>query len=499
MAPVTGAWARPTTPEEAKNVVMNWLGLDAQPMNAAMSQQVKEVRSYPGPDATPAYYVIFLNPRGLVFVPADDQVEPIIGFLPAKKYYNPSRVNPLGALVSNDIPGRVLQARVEEARALKLGEVVPPDNPRAKAQRKWALLADPAVAPEDLDLGRLNVANVWVAPFVRSRWSQTTANGQACYNYYTPPNADGSSDNYPSGCVATAMSQLMRYFRRPKVGVGTAAFTIYINGAPQSENLRGGDGSGGAYDWAGMVLRPDQPTAAQRQAIGALLHDAGLSVNMNYTGRGSGADTLKAAGAFTGVFKYSNAKNGFNGGDNLPAADRDQMVNPNLNARYPVLLGITGPSGGHAIVCDGYGFQAGTMYHHLNMGWAGFDDAWYNLPDINTTYYSFTSVYKCVYNVYVWGSGEIIAGRVKDENGLPVGGAKVTATRTSGGTFRRSVTTDANGIYALHKVPSAAPFRVRVTKPGYRFTIKYTNTGTSTNYSTNTGNVWGLNFVGRAL
>ena len=59
------------------------------------------------------------------------------------------------------------------------------------------------------------------------------------------------------------------------------------------------------------------------------------------------------------------------------------MVNPNLDAGYPVLFGITG-AGGHAIVCDGYGYNPSTMYHHLNMGWSGNDDAWYNLPTIDT-------------------------------------------------------------------------------------------------------------------
>jgi hypothetical protein len=489
---VTGAWARPTTAQEAENVVSNWLGFEAQPLDAAMSGQVKEVRSYPGRDGATAYYVVFLQPRGLVIVPADDLVEPIIGFLPEKTTYSPSKRNPLGALVSSDVTGRVVHARGVEAASLESGQPLAADDPMTQAQRKWAWLANPAAAAEALEYGLPSISVVRVAPFVKTRWSQETVGGQACYNYYTPPYAAGTAANYPSGCVATAMSQLMRYFQWPQTGVGTGSYTIHVDDVAYTTNLRGGNGAGGAYAWTSMPFVPSSPTDAQRQAIGNLLHDAGATVNMWYYADGSFSDTLAAAAAFRGPFNYSNAKTGYNSASNLPTTDRNRMVLPNLNARNPILFGITGASGGHAIVCDGYGYQAGTMYHHLNMGWAGFDDAWYNLPSIDSSP-SFTSVYKCVYNVYRTGTGEIIAGRVTDSSGHAVSGALVRATR-SGSTFARSDTTDAKGIYALTRMPSASSYTVRVTKAGYTFTNKGANTGTSANNTTTCGNVWNLNF-----
>ena len=112
---VSGAWANPTTPEQAKNVVLNWLGKEAVPLGAPLGRQIKEVQTFTDSAGAPAYYVVYLNPAGLVFVPADDLVEPIIGFLPDGTY-DPSTTNPLGALVSQDIPGRVLQARRVEAK-----------------------------------------------------------------------------------------------------------------------------------------------------------------------------------------------------------------------------------------------------------------------------------------------------------------------------------------------------------------------------------------------
>ena len=57
--------------------------------------------------------MVYLNPAGFVIVSADDMVEPIIGFLPEGQY-DPSPDNPLGAMVSQDLPGRVLAARQME-------------------------------------------------------------------------------------------------------------------------------------------------------------------------------------------------------------------------------------------------------------------------------------------------------------------------------------------------------------------------------------------------
>ncbi len=323
--------------------------------------------------------------------------------------------------------------------------------------------------------------------FVQSRWDQQNVSGQACYNYYTPPNSAGSASNYICGCVATAMAQLLRFWQWPQTGIGVHSFEIWVDDVSQNKNTRGGDGSGGAYDWSSMVLDPNNSGVndTQRAAIGALTHDAGVSVNMKYYEGGSEADTLQAATAFKNTFRYSNAKKGYNSGNNLPESERNAMVNPNLHARYPILFGITGSGGGHAIVCDGYGYQSSTMYHHLNMGWSGSQDLWYNLPDIGY----FTSVYKCVYNVYPTGSGEVIAGRVTNASGSPLSGVTVSA---SGG---YSAATNARGIYALAQVPANTTFTVTASLSGYSSSSQTVATGTSTDMSTTTGNQWPIDFA----
>lgn len=480
---VPGAWAKPTTPQQAQTAVMNWLGLDAMPLGAPMGRQVKEVQTF-NHEGAPAYYVVYLNPSGLVILPADDLVEPVICFMPSGSY-DPSPLNPLGALVSQDLPGRVLQARAVEAKGK---EALAPDTPQAQAQRKWDLLTKPT-GPKASEFGVSSISDVRVASFVGSRWSQSTVGGNNCYNYYTP-------NNYVCGCVATAMSQLMRYWEWPTTGIGTSSYYYYISGSgPYWANTRGGNDSGGAYVWSDMALVPASGvTLAQRQAIGRLTSDAGLSVHMDYSSGSSGADTLAAASAFTSTFGYSNAKTGYYSGSNLPETERNKMVNPNLHAAIPVLFGITGAPGGHAIVCDGYGYNSSTMYHHLNLGWSGSDDAWYNLPTIDTSIGTFTSVYKCIYNVYPNWTGESIAGRVTDAGGSPLTGVTVTASRTGGGTWN-TTNTSASGTWALPGVPSNSTYTVTASKAGYTSSSQTVTTGESQDNTTTTGNQWPIDFT----
>ncbi|MCX5890806.1 MAG: C10 family peptidase [Deltaproteobacteria bacterium] len=483
------AWPRPTTPEQARAMVGNWLGLEAKPMGASLGAQIREVQTFPDSSGSPAYYVVYLNPSGLVFVPADDLVEPLIGFLP-HGVYDPSPNNPLGALVSRDIPGRVLKAREIETQALAAGTPLVPESPWTVAQQKWARLANPADGLDSPGAGYPPPSDVRVAPFTLSRWSQTTVNSQACYNYYNPPNGAGNAGNYPCGCTATAMAQVLYWFQYPAAPV-VGTFTIKVNDVSQPATIRGGDGSGGPYDWANMVADPlhSEVSPNQAAAIGALTYDAGVSVKMSYTANSS---TAWAYGyAFVNTFKYANAKLSYPG-SHFPDASRNAMINANLHAQYPVIVDIlnTSTSGGHAVVCDGYGYNSGTMYNHLNMGWAGSSDAWYNLPNVLT----YDSVYGLTYNIFVSGTGEIIAGRVTDGTN-PLSGATVTASRSGGGTY--STTTNANGLYALVHVPSASSYSVNVApRAGFTFTPQSVSTLTSTDYTATTGNVWGVDFKG---
>ena len=475
-------WARVTTSQEARLVVAGWLADSSEPFGVQLGTEIADVETFTGNAGEPVYYVVRLNPTGFVVVSADDLVEPILAFTDAEDY-EPSAEDPLTALVTGDLTERIAAAYDRPSGQLQAQSAT-------DTQAKWhELMSRASLSHDGIGvLGRQTISDLRVAPLTKTRWSQSNVCSDYCYNYYTP-------NHYLCGCVATAMAQVMYYHRYPAAGIGRRPYTVRVGGQEQVVYSRGSDGIGGPYLWSDMVPIPGcSTTTRQRQAIGALCLDAGAAVRMEYGVKGSFADAYVIAEKLKTVFKFSNAVNGANNGKDIDAGLAG-MINPNLDAAYPVLLALMG-SGGHAVVADGYGYDVSattrTLYHHLNMGWAGTDDMWYNLPDAG----KYNSVVACIYNVFPSGKGEIISGRVFDASGRPVANAVVRAK------FQISTyeaTTDDKGIYALAKLPSDSTFVIEAGKVGMAFSKQTIATGVSRDWKTSAGNKWGVDFVATSM
>jgi len=477
-------WGRPTTADEARTVVAGWLKLNTRPLGMTLGRDVMNVETFIDDNNQSAYYVVYLESGGFVVVSADDLVEPIIAFAD-DGVFEPSSENPLGALVTCDVKGRI--AAVRNTIGLQM------ENP-AGPQFKWRYFIDVSGTVENgfSLMGVNSISDVRVEPFVKSKWGQTTTCGKDIFNYYTP-------GNYPCGCTATAMAQLMRYHEYPngRASVGSKRFEIKVDETSQFAYTRGGDGEGGPYQWSLMELEPDcGTTPEQREAIGALCYDASVAAKTEYADDASASSLRDARNALLGTFMYSNAVRAWTDDDTFGREALNDMVNTNLDAGYPVILGITkdDPEAGHAVVVDGYGYDITTLYHHLNMGWNGINDIWYNLPEID---YSASDNYNvingCIYNIYTYGSGEIISGRITDLSQEPVSGATVVA-QGWGGPY--TAVTDDRGVYALAKVNANSTYTLTVIKPGYGFTAQEVTTGRSGDTQNVSGNRWGVDFVG---
>ena len=439
--------------DRASQVGRRWLELSPSPMKRHVGGFGK-IGAYSNAAGEAGFYVVDLVPTGYVVIAADDELEPIIAFSHDDQFV-PQPGNPLFDILQKDTERRMRPFRGGSAATGK----VPPT--RATKRAKWDRLAAPSAAPaaasvptESLPESGAPVAtlsDVRVDPLIQSRWKQSTVwNGSssvAVFNYYTPPHTPGDPTNDVAGCVATAWAQIMRYHQWPSTGVGTSSFTISVDGVSQQRALRGGDGAGGPYDWANMALVPGRTiTATQCQAIGALLHDAGVANNMSYAPGGSGA--YLHTSAIKSVFHFANGVTSSSGS----LAEITLAIRTNLDAGLPVALGIftTPPTSGHEVVCDGYGYNLATPYHHLNLGWAGAYDTWYNLPEIDASGYAFDTISDCTYNIDPSVTGEIISGRCTDSSGNPVAGVLVTAT----GPSVHTATTNQRGIFAIKGLAS---------------------------------------------
>ncbi|MBN2180346.1 MAG: C10 family peptidase [Sedimentisphaerales bacterium] len=481
--------AKPTTSYEAQKVVTGWLRADSKPLDTNIGTAVSKVETFFDNAGEVSYYVIYIEPSGFVIVSANDSIEPVIGFA-GDGTFEQSPDSPLWILVNND-----LNIRNAEAQADSKWQASVQNSDSSKARSKWSYFLSLADSAEN-GLGLMGLSclsDIRVTPFIRSQWGQTTACGENCFNYYTP-------ENYSCGCLATTIAQVMRYYEYPVEGIGRHQFTIFVDGAEQMRTTRGQDGSGGPYNWDDMVLRPNLScetlTETQRQAIGALCYDIGLACNMQYSLNGSAAQLSTAVIEMTNTFMYGNAVLGYNLANDVNEVINN-MINVNLDAKAPVVLGITEGANlnlGHAVLCDGYGYNSSTLYHHLNMGWYGTDDVWYNLPNVNpdSTDTEYHLINACIYNIFVSGTGEIISGRVFGAEDTPLANAKVYARTGSQNPVIAS--TDHRGIYAFKGLSSNSSYRIWVEKDGFIYPARNIATGKSRNGYGNSGNCWGIDF-----
>ena len=419
--------------EQAERAVGRWLQ-ETPTLGMKVGTRVAGGRTC-SPTNHATFHLVKLDGGGVVVVSSETTREPVVAFTDDDDIVE-SDANPLWALLKKDLAVRAVAAP-SSSQGASFQSVAVPTTSMSPQERKWAKLLS-AASFQSVS----SVSDVRVAPFVKSKWGQSTAKGANCWNYYTP-------SNFVCGCVATAGAQMMRYFEWPKTAVSPESYpcTVVYRGVTNEVDL---SMQGGIFDWTLMPLEPASETSlslAQRQAMGKLTSDIGIITGMWYASGGSGTGGYMLQFAFQ-KFGYSNVMNYLKPFDLSGTADMQNALLSNFDARLPVMLAIEGMSGGHAIVGDGYGYSDNTLYLHLNYGWSGSGNAWYAPPGLSAGGYNFSVLDGFVYNVYTnQTAGSVIcSGRVLTQGGAPLAGATVKATYSK---TSRTATTDANGIYAL--------------------------------------------------
>ena len=429
-------WSAEISSEQAKTAVANWARQVPHPLGAKLGQTVRSARTFSDKEGNALFHVVRFQEGGYAVAAADDGILPIIAFSDDDDLVVDER-NPLWVMLNRDLPQRLAMAK-KAARHQLPAEA---SDDADKHAARWQRLLSSSTGNDYTTLDA-SVSDTRVSPFLTTTWDQQTAYGSACYNYYTPPGAEGTYGNYPCGCVATAGAQLMRFHQYPTASVTAANYIIWIDGVSSNATMKGG-----TYSWSDMPANPNtsSTTLTQRQAIGKLTYDVGVACYMAYAAAGSGAYDFNLVSAFKNRFGYSDAVTMMNQNTGVMSSIQNAALS-NLDAKYPVIFGISGSGGGHEVVGDGYGYTSGNLYLHLNMGWSGSYNAWYNLPTF-TAYFSFTVLDSIIYNVFPTSTVEVVSGRVLDNTGAAVSGASVVATNKSTGLS--AVLTDANGVYAF--------------------------------------------------
>lgn len=484
--------AAPVSADQAGRAVQNWVSRGPKPLDAAIGQTVVETVTYTEAAGDALFHVVYLTEGGFVVTSADTEIEPVIAFSSAETLeFVPE--NPLYSMLTQDLAARkqALAAQQQGGGFVAFGMGLADE---ASPEAQWTDLLEDNQGFK-LFASVTSVSDVRVAPLVQTKWDQGSVGGNAVYNYYTPSPSgtsnDGNANNCVCGCVATAMAQLMKFHGYPTAYISPQTFSCKVGGATKSLTMKGG-----TYAWASM---PDVPgsssTVAQRQAIGKICYDAGVSVRMAYTQNSSGAMSVYVPDSLKNVFGYASAAYVYNYNNNanhgMTENEITKCILSNLDNGYPVYLGITGSSGGHAIFADGYGFNNGIRYVHLNMGWSGSADVWYTLPNMGQAgSYTFTILDEICYNIFPDSEKKLVSGRVLDASGTPVPGASVEV-RNSSGTLLTTLTTNAKGMYACARSGTTASetLKLRASSGGLTSTDKTVTLLRST--ASTIGNVWG--------
>ena len=444
-------------------------------------------------DGTVGFYAVALEGGGTLFLAADDEIGPVLAFT-AESAPDLSAESPLRALLEKDIRvRRGVAVAVEKEMAARPGAAAASAKPKsaAKAKAMWSMLtaspaADPrldkaspmdaavrSAAPVETDA----ISDMRVEPLVKSKWDQDDVGGKGkyCFNYFTP-------NHLYCGCVATAAAQIMRFWNYP-----TAALPAFENDCTVlgiTETLQSiGYPDNRHYDWDNMTLVPTAGTGdAERQAIGRLTADIGIALGADYESDGTGAMSIDVSGVFRDQYAYGsgvefwdeNWITALRTGSGLHTREtRNKVIYACLDAGLPVQLAIADGNGfnGHAVVCDGYGFvkmgEEDIEFAHINMGWSGAGDMWYNLPEIDSMTGAFAGqggvdfqiIKGATFNIAPDAFGELLTGRVTDD-GEPVGNVTVTAYAAGTENVVDTCVTDDHGIYAF-RLPGNASYDVR--------------------------------------
>ena len=208
-----------------------------------------------------------------------------------------------------------------------------------------------------------------IAPMLTTRWDQGLP-----YNAFCPVTDDKLC---LTGCMATALSQVMYYHRWPQEPIANElpAYTMangrVIDGLPVT-----------SFDWDNMVDDYTKTTTeAQQAAVATLMRYCGQLLQMDYTprlsnGRFYDIDLLVNSFGYDPGLYFASA-------NEYTVSGWDELIYHELHEGRPLVYLGQSAGGGHAFVIDGYEVQNGAGYYDVNWGWAGTGNGFFRINLLN--------------------------------------------------------------------------------------------------------------------
>lgn len=357
--------AQPVSVEKAYSAARQYMALQ---VSTSIADDIAQMpyRQYVNGNGEVVMNVFNIGDYGFVITGADRSFSPIVGYS-----FN-------GAFDTNRLPDNLkawLEGYVDDVVAVK--------NSNTKSAEIIAAQRDFRDEWDALEHGGSSFYDAKgpkaVEALVETRWDQG-----AGYNNYCPEYNGGHS---VTGCVATAMAQIIRYHRYPTTGYYHSSYTHITYG------LLRADYDSAVYDYSLMPVSVSAySNAAQQNAVSLLCYHCGISVKMNYENpthtSGSGAHSEDVPNAL----KHFGYLNSFYLNKNAFSSKWDSLLRHDLDLGRPVYYSGSNSEGGHAFVCDGY---RNNNRYHFNFGWSGYGDGFYTLTSVN----GYSSSQGAVFNI----------------------------------------------------------------------------------------------------
>ena len=307
--------------------------------------------------ATDAYYVFNIGQTCFVVISADDSFRPIVGYSEEGTFPTENPSPEMMYYLDNLSQGRQVALRASIATDEQIRE-------------EWkALLSGEKMAPRNDLRSSFHL--------VQTRWNQNYPYNKFC------PRAEGEGLPY-AGCVATAMSQVMNYWKHPAHGAGKHSYEYAQYG------MISADFSTATYEFDKMLNSiSDMSPAEQVDPIALLMFHCGVAVDMMYSTGGSGAYSEDVPEAVLKYFGYTNRCR-IHYRDSYSLKEFQDILKDQFGLGWPCYYSgsDTEGNGGHAFVCDGY--DENDLFH-FNWGWSGSGDGFFAIDELNVSSYAFNS------------------------------------------------------------------------------------------------------------
>lgn len=340
----TSALASPRTFSQAKAIAERKAALLGIKIDKKAAAKAPSMNGGTTTAVSPYYVFPFGENKGFAIVSGDDDMPEIVGYADNGTYDANNMPAAMAAFLNN------YRATIE---AMKQGNASAIKNiAEAKALRANNTRATTAVSPLLGDI----------------KWNQSEPYNNMCPKY------DGTNLS-ATGCVATAMAQVMMYWKYPKeLKADINEYKTYTHKLPVAGELKGLK-----YDWDNMLptYTNNKYTLTQADAVAKLMLHCGKAVEMDY-GEESGANVTP--GRLAKYFGYDSDMMLDLSRTCFTLAEWTAIIDKELQAKRPILYSGRTTNGGHQFVCDG---SDGNGLYHINWGWGGYQDGYFDITILN--------------------------------------------------------------------------------------------------------------------